>query len=71
MPVGILYGTEDRILDPVLQGQGFAARVPGTDLELIEGAGHMLLISSAERSAAFVARIARRAAATEAPRAVG
>lgn len=67
VPVGILYGTEDRILDPVLQGQSFATKVPGTDLELIEGAGHMLLISSADRTATFVARIASRATATEAP----
>jgi pimeloyl-ACP methyl ester carboxylesterase len=67
VPVGILYGTEDRILDLALHGQSFASKVPGTDLELIEGAGHMLLISSADRTAAFVARVASRAAATEAP----
>jgi pimeloyl-ACP methyl ester carboxylesterase len=67
VPVGILYGTEDRILDPALHGQSFASKVPGTELELIEGAGHMLLISSADRTAAFVARVASRAAATEAP----
>jgi pimeloyl-ACP methyl ester carboxylesterase len=66
-PVGILYGTEDRILDPALHAQSFATKVPGTDLELIEGAGHMLLISSADRTAAFVARVARRAEATETP----
>jgi pimeloyl-ACP methyl ester carboxylesterase len=67
IPVGILYGTEDRILDPALHARGFVANVPGTDLELIEGAGHMLLISSADQVAAFVARIAHRAAATDAP----
>lgn len=67
VPVGILYGTEDRILDPALHAQSFATKVPGTDLELIEGAGHMLLISSADQTAAFVARVASRAAATEAP----
>lgn len=67
VPVGILYGTEDRILDPALHAQNFTTKVPGTDLELIEGAGHMLLISSADRTAAFVARVANRAAATEAP----
>ena len=66
-PIGILYGTEDRILDPALHAQSFVTKVPGTDLELIEGAGHMLLISSADQTAAFVARVARRATATEAP----
>ena len=65
MPIGILYGTDDRILDPALHG--FVAKVPGTELEMIEGAGHMLLISSADQVAAFVARIAHRAAATDAP----
>jgi pimeloyl-ACP methyl ester carboxylesterase len=67
MPVGILYGIDDRILDPALHAQGFVTKAPGTDLELIEGAGHMLLISSADEVAAFVARIAHRAAATDAP----
>jgi pimeloyl-ACP methyl ester carboxylesterase len=66
-PIGILYGTEDRILDPALHAQGFVTKVAGTDLELIEGAGHMLLISSADQTAAFVGRVARRATATEAP----
>jgi pimeloyl-ACP methyl ester carboxylesterase len=67
MPVGIVYGTEDRILDPTLHAQKFAAKVPTTDLELIEGGGHMILISSANQVAAFIARLARRAAAGDAP----
>ena len=67
VPVGILYGTDDRILYPALHARSFITKVPGTDLELIEGAGHMILISSAERTAAFVARVASRAAAIEAP----
>jgi pimeloyl-ACP methyl ester carboxylesterase len=67
MPIGILYGTEDRILDPALHAQGFAAKVPSTELELIEGGGHMILISSADQVAAFIGRLARRAVATDAP----
>ncbi|MBV7409995.1 alpha/beta fold hydrolase [Maritimibacter sp. DP1N21-5] len=43
MPVRILYGTEDRILDHVEQGIDMAARYPHMHLELIEGAGHMLV----------------------------
>jgi pimeloyl-ACP methyl ester carboxylesterase len=58
---------DDRILDPALHAQGFVTKVPDTDLEMIEGAGHMLLISSADQVAAFVARIAQRVAATDAP----
>ena len=65
VPVGILYGTGDRILDPGLHGKGLAAKVAGADLELIEGGGHMILITSANRAAAFVARMAQRAAAAE------
>jgi pimeloyl-ACP methyl ester carboxylesterase len=69
VPVGILYGTDDRILDPVAHGKGLAAKVAGASLELIEGGGHMILITSADHAAAFVARMAQRAAAAEQARA--
>jgi pimeloyl-ACP methyl ester carboxylesterase len=62
MPVGILYGTDDRILDPALHGKGLAAKVSGADLEFIEGGGHMIMITSADQAAAFIARMARRVA---------
>jgi pimeloyl-ACP methyl ester carboxylesterase len=65
IPVGILYGSDDRILDPATQGKALAEKVEGADLELIEGGGHMILITSADRAAAFVARMARRAAAEQ------
>jgi pimeloyl-ACP methyl ester carboxylesterase len=65
VPVGILYGTGDRILDPAVHGKGLAAKVTGADLELIEGDGHMILITSADRAAAFIERMAQRAAAAE------
>jgi pimeloyl-ACP methyl ester carboxylesterase len=67
LPVGILYGTGDRILDPATHGTALAEKLPGADLELIEGGGHMILITSADRSAAFIERMARRAAAADAP----
>ncbi len=66
VPVGILYGTGDRVLDPALHGKGLAAKVAGAELELIEGAGHMIPITSADRAAAFIVRMAQRAAATAA-----
>ncbi|MBO0755368.1 MAG: alpha/beta hydrolase [Bradyrhizobiaceae bacterium] len=65
VPVGILYGSDDRILDPSAQGTALAAKVEGADLELIEGGGHMIPITSANRTAAFIARMAQRAAAAE------
>jgi pimeloyl-ACP methyl ester carboxylesterase len=58
VPVGIIYGTEDRILDYRVHGEGMRARVPHLDLELVEGAGHMIPITTPERVAAFVRRIA-------------
>jgi pimeloyl-ACP methyl ester carboxylesterase len=71
VPLGILYGADDRIVDPGLHGEGLAAKVTGADLELIEGGGHMILITSADRAAAFIARMARRVAATDSGVAVG
>jgi pimeloyl-ACP methyl ester carboxylesterase len=65
VPVGVLYGTDDRILDPATHGKGLAAKVLAADLELIEGGGHMILITSADHAAAFVARMAKRVAAAE------
>jgi pimeloyl-ACP methyl ester carboxylesterase len=62
VPIGILYGSDDRILDPTAQAKALAAKLEGADLELIEGGGHMIPITSADRAAAFIARMARRAA---------
>ena len=62
IPVGILYGTDDRILDPALHGKGLAAKVTGADLVFIVGGGHMILITSADQAAAFIARMAQRVA---------
>jgi pimeloyl-ACP methyl ester carboxylesterase len=62
LPVGILFGAGDRILDPAVHGKGLAAQVADADFELIEGGGHMIPVTSAERTAAFIARMAQRAA---------
>lgn len=62
LPVGILFGTDDRILDATAHGKAFAEKLPSADFELIEGDGHMVLMTSADRSAKFIARIARRVA---------
>jgi pimeloyl-ACP methyl ester carboxylesterase len=65
VPVGILYGSGDRVLDPAAQGKALAAKVKGADLELIDGGGHMIPITSPDRTAAFIARMAQRAATSE------
>jgi len=64
VPVGILFGASDRILDPAAHGEALANKLPGADFELIEGGGHMIPMTAAERSAKFIARMAQRAAAT-------
>lgn len=64
MPVGILYGKGDRVLDHQLHGAEAAARIPGVELELIEG-GHMLPLTAPDAVAAFVRRVAARAYAPE------
>lgn len=55
MPIGILYGRGDRILDPQAQGQAMADRLPDIDLEMIEG-GHMLPITQPDVTADFIER---------------
>jgi pimeloyl-ACP methyl ester carboxylesterase len=62
MPVGILFGDGDRILDPAVHGKSLAAKVAGASFELIEGSGHMIPVTSADRTAAFITRTAQRAA---------
>jgi pimeloyl-ACP methyl ester carboxylesterase len=60
VPVGVVYGTNDRILDRAAHVEALAAKLPGADLELIEGGGHMILIASADTCAKFIARMAQR-----------
>lgn len=61
MPVGILFGTEDRVLDHRRQGLAMEGRIAGLDLELVEGIGHMPQYAVTERVVAFIRRIAGRA----------
>lgn len=60
VPVGILYGTADRILDPVHHGEGMRALVPHVHVEYVEGAGHMLPLTAPDRVAAFVREVVGR-----------
>jgi len=53
VPVSILYGKDDRILDWKANGQALVDKVPGARLELVEG-GHMLPITQVEGTAAFI-----------------
>jgi pimeloyl-ACP methyl ester carboxylesterase len=59
LPVDVLFGREDRILDPREQGEGLVARIPGARLTLTEG-GHMLPVTAVERTAQFIDEVAQR-----------
>lgn len=65
LPVGILYGTGDRVLDHRLHGVEVAAKIEGAELELTEG-GHMLPLTAPDVVAEFVRRVAKRALEREA-----
>jgi pimeloyl-ACP methyl ester carboxylesterase len=62
LPVSILYGRSDRILNPHDQGEALAAKLPGAQLTLVDG-GHMLPITAPERTAQFIREAAARALA--------
>ena len=53
MPVAILYGREDHVLDHHLNGVVTSGEITGATLDLIKG-GHMLPVTQPERVAAFV-----------------
>jgi pimeloyl-ACP methyl ester carboxylesterase len=62
LPVSIIYGRGDRILDPQFQGEGLAAKLPGAELSLVAG-GHMLPITMPDRLVQFIREAAARALA--------
>jgi len=59
LPVSILYGRDDRILDPAQNGEALAASVPGATLTLVTG-GHMLPITAVDTTVEFVRKAAAR-----------
>jgi pimeloyl-ACP methyl ester carboxylesterase len=60
LPVKILYGRGDRILDPREQGEALAGTLLGAELALVDG-GHMLPITMPQRCAQFIDEVAARA----------
>jgi pimeloyl-ACP methyl ester carboxylesterase len=62
VPVGILFGSGDLLLDHAVHGAGFAEKVPAAHFELIDQDGHMIPITSADQCADFIARMAKRIA---------
>lgn len=61
VPAGILFGSADRVLDHKRHGTGMEGRIPGLDVEIMEGVGHMPQYADTSRVVAFIRRIADRA----------
>jgi pimeloyl-ACP methyl ester carboxylesterase len=61
VPVAVLYGTEDRVLDPQRHGGGLKQALPSAELSLVPG-GHMLPISAPEVTAEWIKAVARKLA---------
>jgi len=61
VPVGILFGGADRVLDHRRHGLTMEGRIAGLDIEIAEGIGHMPQYAVTQRVVAFIRRIAGRA----------
>lgn len=59
LPVAILYGRDDAVLDPALHGERAAAAIPGATLTLIEG-GHMLPVTHPAATEAWLRGVVAR-----------
>ena len=64
VPAGILFGSADRVLDYQRHGLEMDGAIPGIEIEIAEGIGHMPHYAASDRVAAFIRRIAERAFAT-------
>lgn len=60
VPLGIMFGTHDHILDPACHTHPMQRRRPDMLLHLESGAGHMLPITRPEATVAFIRRMAER-----------
>lgn len=61
MPVGVLFGTADRVIDHRLNAEPLVGRIGNLELELVDGLGHMPQFIEPQRVDAFIRRIAERA----------
>lgn len=61
VPVGIIHGDADRVLDVDQHGRTMVGRIADFELEILEGVGHMLQYADTPRTVAFIRRIADRA----------
>jgi pimeloyl-ACP methyl ester carboxylesterase len=59
VPVLVLHGTEDRVIAPA-NAEALASRIPGAELVLIEGAGHLYHSERGEEADRIVLDFVRR-----------
>jgi pimeloyl-ACP methyl ester carboxylesterase len=59
MPVLVLHGSQDRVID-VENARVLASRIPGAELAILEGAGHVYHSEQAERADEVVLDFVRR-----------
>ena len=60
LPIGLVYGSRDQVLDFRKHGQALVDKVPGVKLQLVEGRGHMLPITATARVVEVVQQVAKR-----------
>jgi pimeloyl-ACP methyl ester carboxylesterase len=56
LPIAILFGADDRILDPQTHGASMVRQAPNVTYEALEGGGHMIPITRPDDVADFIAR---------------
>ncbi|PWK65794.1 alpha/beta hydrolase [Aminobacter sp. AP02] len=66
VPVGVLFGTSDRVIDYRLNGQSLTGRIRNMELDLVDGLGHMPQFIEPDRVAALIVRTAAKAFALSA-----
>lgn len=62
IPVGVLFGAEDRMMDPLVNGARFVAQAPNAFLRMVPGAGHMLPLTRPDACADLVREVDRMTA---------
>lgn len=66
LPVDVVFGRQDPLLDYRLHGERLAATIAGARLHLLDG-GHMLPVTQADAVAALIAQASQRTLAAAAP----
>jgi pimeloyl-ACP methyl ester carboxylesterase len=61
IPITIMAGTEDRIVDPESHAEWFHDQIPGSDLQLVSGAGHMVHYAVPDQVADAIDAVSERA----------